>query len=107
MATTKATPINKNQKVHFNLDTYEREGDVAEPFVAVIGGKAVTMNDPVDLDWRELEKIDDPDTFAELVIPDSEREAFLDAKMKAWQLNGLMDAYMAHFGLGGRGNAPA
>ena len=99
---TKATPT-----VHFNLDTYEREGKVAEPFVAVIGGKPITMNDPVDLDWRDLEKIDDPDTFAELVIPEDEQETFLGAKMKAWQLNGLMDAYMTHFGLGSRGNARA
>lgn len=103
---TAATPIRKD-KVHFNLDTYEKEGGEKEPFTAFINGRTIVMTDPTDLSWQELEDLDDPDRFAELVMTKEDGEFFLKEPLKAWQLNGLMDGYMTHYGLGSRGNGRA
>ena len=95
------------EKVHFNTDTYESERGDVEPFAAVIGGKRIVMTDPTDLPWQVLEDIDDPESFAELVIPEADREHFLTFPLSAKKLNGLMTAYQKHYGLGSQGNAGA
>lgn len=108
-ATSKPRPIRsapsaKAGPVHFNVDTFERE-EVAETFAAVIGGKRIEMIDPQEMDWREVQGIDDPETFADLAVPAADKDTFLKAKMSVAAVNALMDAYMAHYGLGSAGNA--
>jgi hypothetical protein len=90
--------------VHFNVDTYENENPV-EIFAAVIGKKRIEMVDPQDMDWQEVGGIDDPESFADLAVPEEHRQHFLDTKMTVREVNALMDAYMQHYGLGDRGNA--
>ena len=92
--------------VHFSLDTYERE-KVYEPFAADLGGRRIVMTDPQELEWLDLATLESPAEFIDLCMGDEDREYLLSLKLKSWQLNGLMDAYMSHYGIGDRGKGRA
>ena len=102
MAVAKATLI-KAEHVHFNIDTFEREGGSKEIFAAVVAGKRIQMTDPVELDWQDLNNLDSPDEFLAYCFSEEDRKYFMAQKIEAWRLNGLMDAYMKHYGLGDKG----
>lgn len=93
--------------IDLNLDTYEREGGPTKPFSAVVNGRKITMHDPQNVPWQKLVDLDNPDDFAELVIAEEDREAFLDEPLEAWKMNLLMERFRQHYGLGDPGNAGA
>lgn len=92
--------------VQFSLDTFERE-KTYELFAADLGGKRIVMTDPAELEWQDLAELDDPVEFIELCMSDEDREYLLSLRLKAWQLEGLMAAYMTHYGVGSRGKGVA
>ena len=105
--TTKPRPIAADLKVDLNLDTYERESGPAKPFVAVVGGKAISFTDPQEIPWQDLMGLDDPEDFARLCVAEGDREHFLDTPLPTWKMNLLMDGFKAHYGLGSPGNVDA
>lgn len=82
----------------FDLDAEERD-DVKEPFVANIGGRAITMTDPEDIDWQDLLDIENPVAFLRFCVSDDDRDHIFEQSMPGWKLGRLMDAYMKHYGV--------
>jgi hypothetical protein len=92
--------------VQFSLDTFERE-KTYELFAADLGGQRIVMTDPAELEWQDLAELDDPVEFIDLCMSDEDKEYLLSLRLKAWQLEGLMSAYMTHYGIGNRGKGIA
>jgi hypothetical protein len=108
-ATRKTTPAPKrpdNGTVHFSLDTFERE-KTYEPFAADLGGRRVVMTDPQELEWVDLAELESPAEFIDLCMAEEDKTHLLSLGLTSWQMNGLMDAYMAHYGIGNRGKGRA
>lgn len=91
-----------NNTIHLDLDTAERPADqVHEPFTFNWKGRAITLSDPAEIDWRELLEIESPVGFLRYTATQEDRE-FLrsDAgKMEGWRIGVLMEGYYKHFGL--------
>ena len=99
----------KPAAVSLNLDTLEREG-AAKPFVVVIDGRPVQFLDAEEIDWRELIALmTNPTSFFDVAIEKkADRDHVAKARIPAWKLRKLVDAYMAHHGLElAKGEAPA
>lgn len=107
MAVARKTITPAAERVHFNLDTFEREGGAKEVFAAVIAERRIEMVDPVELDWQDLNDLDTPDEFLRFCFTPEDKEFFMAQKITAWRLNGLMEAYMKHYGLGDKGKGRA
>jgi hypothetical protein len=87
-------------KVALNLDTATREGDIPDPFVAVVGGKALTFGDPLDCDWQLLRaayRTGDDYAFLTLVLDEADYEHFLGLTYPAWKMQQLMRKYREHY----------
>lgn len=99
-------------KVTLNLDTLEREG-APEPFAIAHGGRRYELQDPHDVDYRELLESQqlaaagNPARAIELVVREEDREAFFANPMPSWKLEKLFRAYNEHFGLPSPGEALA
>lgn len=97
----------ENQKIAFNLATAERE-KTYEPFVVALpDGETVTLNDPRDLDWKDLVSIENPPDFFRLCLSEDDKAKFRKAPIPGWALNQLMEAFQIHYGLGNAGNGVA
>lgn len=83
-------------KVHLNLDTTERDEEF-EPFVVSVNGKALTLNDPAEMDYQQLIECETPLQWLKYTMTQEDRDHLAVAKLKAWRLGKLMDGYMAHF----------
>lgn len=103
---SKPTRPSSTGKVHFSLETLERE-KVYELFAADLGERRIEMIDPQELEFEALAEIDNPIEFLELCMTPEDRKYVYSLKLKAWQMNALMDAYMRHYGLGDRGKGNA
>jgi hypothetical protein len=91
-----------------DLDALEREGAVAEPFTFQHDGKTYSMLDPQAIDWQALlSGLRNPALFVRFAIPISDQKDFFGAKVPAWKMNKLMEAYTSHFNLPDLGNASA
>lgn len=108
-ARTKQHASDTPSPVSLNLDTLEREGDVPEPFVVVLGGERFVFRDIQDEDWQQVADIDEnnPQEALRLLLGD-DYEKFAAHKMKLWKLSRLLDEWRTHIsGVGpgeGRGS---
>jgi hypothetical protein len=97
----------KPAPVGLNLDTLEREG-APEPFAVVLGGQRMLMSDAQDVEWQTLMlAMQDPHAFFRLVVPRDAQQEFFAARLPAWKMRALMDAYTKHYGLTDPGNPAA
>lgn len=104
--TTGPRPVD-SAKVHLNLDTYEGERGVEEPFAFVIEGRRIVLLNPRDVAWQDLAELDDPYALAEICMTEEDGNFFIEQRMPARKLEALMQAFQKHYGLGSRGNARA
>lgn len=84
------------KKIAANLDESTRE-DTPEKLYIVIGGQAVGFNDPVEFDYRVLDKVDDPDTFAKHCVDEESRTHFKKQRIPVWKFKELSTLYMEHY----------
>lgn len=86
--------------VALNLDTLEREGGAAEPFVFVHDGKRRIFTDPYELDWQELATaITDPRILFRLALSEQDADDLLGAKIPAWKIDVLATKYLEYYGI--------
>lgn len=91
-------------KVDFNLDTYEREGEIPEPFSMVVAGRRITLADPHEMPWQDLADIDDPFEVVDKFMTPADAKFFLEQRIEAFKLQGFMRAFQTHYGIGTPGN---
>lgn len=92
------------KRANFNLDAIEDERSEADLFVATVGGRDIAFIDPKDVDWIDLANLgEDPLEFIELCVEDDDdRDYLLTYRMPARKADKLVEAFMRHYGLGGR-----
>lgn len=84
------------KKIAANLDESTRE-DAPEKLYMVIGAQAVGFNDPVNFDYRVLDKISDPEAFAKHCVDDDSRQHFKKQQIPMWKFKELSSLYMDHY----------
>lgn len=84
------------KKIAANLDESTRS-DTPEQLFIVIGGQAVGFNDPVEFDFRVLDKISDPEAFTKHCVADESRSHFRQQKLPVWKFKELSTLYMEHY----------
>lgn len=91
--TTKKTVV-------LDLDAEVRpEADVKAPFAFTLKGREIKMEDPANLDWRELALVEEPGDLMRVVISAPDREYLAEQDFEAWRFNVLMEAYYNHYDL--------
>lgn len=91
-----ADNVTPMKKVNLDLDSMARD-DRPEPFVTKIDGELVEFNDPIELDYRVLDNITNPDTFARYCVSDDSRAHFKKQGLPVWKFRELSKAYMEHY----------
>lgn len=87
----------------FNLDEVERPAeDIKPPFVFAFKGRELRMEDPAELDWRDLLLMDDPTQFIKLALAKDDRKWLYDQGFESWRFGKLIEAYSNHFDLEGQ-----
>lgn len=91
-----------------DLDALEREGTPG-PFVVKLDGRPWTLADPQELDWKQLDRLGtvSAETDLRLLLGKEQFEEFRKISMPGWKFEKLMEAWRAHYGLGGPGEADA
>lgn len=101
----------KRKITGLNLDTLKREGGPAEPYVTVLGGRPLTINDPLQVEWQEMTGIDPRNAIASLrvLMSDEDFEHFKSTPMPGWMLVALLRDVEAYYGVTpqDQGNGPA
>lgn len=111
MTTRSTSREDETTTVAFDFDALEREGDNPEPFCVRIGGAEYTLQDPQELDYRDLmatfraANSGDPELAIASLLDDEQREGFLDNTIPNWKLEKFFQAYLKHFGLNMPGKA--
>jgi hypothetical protein len=86
--------------VILDLDAETRdEKDVKPPFVVTVGGKAVTLEDPSNIDWRDLAAVEIPADLLRVAMSVEDRDHLRKQAMPAWKFNRFMEAYYTHYDL--------
>lgn len=87
-------PVN----VDFDLDAYERPADeIIPPFVVRLGGRVIEMQNPDDIDWKDLLDITDPVNFLRHSVTKEERNHIFSLNIPGHKLNAMMERYQEHF----------
>lgn len=92
--------------VTLDLDNVDRE-QVYQPFVVTVEGRTITMNDPSNIDWKDLLDIEEPAQFLRYAVSEEDRAHLRQAKIPGWKFKLLMESYTRHYGLDIRGNGTA
>lgn len=93
-------PNGDKPSVDFNFDTWEAEG-APKPFGVIIGGKRYEAVNPMDLDYREFEKVeDDPDATFRMLFPHDWEAILANKVIKAGALQDFNRKVLDHYGLG-------
>lgn len=87
----------RDKRVSLSLTSMAREDAPSTPFVVDINGELVEFNDPVELDYRVVDNITDPDTFARYCVAEDSRSFFRRQRLPLWQFRELMQAYTEHY----------
>lgn len=86
--------------ITLDLDAAQRpEEEIKPPFVVKVQGRSITMEDPAELDWRDLAVMDNPIEFLRLSLSTEDRKFLLSLNLPGWKFNQFMEAYYAHFDL--------
>lgn len=94
---TEQIPEPSRNLIATNLDTVERDS-VRPPFWFVIGGREITLADPANLDWQEVDGIDDEVAYLKLAMSDEDLGFFLTQKVPLWKMERLGRDYQTHYG---------
>ena len=84
--------------VILDLDVEERD-DAKEPFVAKVAGRNITLQDPSDIDWRDLAEIEIPADLLRVAMSREDRQHLQSTPMPSWKFNRLMESYYTHYDL--------
>ena len=96
------------ESVDLNHDTIEREQtEVKPPFAFAVDGHRFVLNDPADLDWKQLLEIDDPIAFFRYCMPQDQKDVFKSLNIPGWKLGKIIEGFQKHYGLGDKGNGAA
>lgn len=86
--------------VILDLDAETRDPkDVKPPFVAKIGDRNVTLQDPTEVDWRDLAAVEIPADLLRVAMSKADRNYLQGLALPAWKFNKLMEAYYTHYDL--------
>lgn len=86
------------REIDVDLDSLER--DKTYPvFVFALAGREIEFNDPANLDWQDLLKLEEESEFIELAMTADDSKFFLEQKVPAWKLRKLMKMYQEHYEL--------
>lgn len=86
--------------VILDLDIAERDPkDVKPPFVANVEGKKITLQDPTEIDWRDLAAVEIPADLLRVAMSREDRNYLQGLALPAWKFNRLMEAYYVHYDL--------
>lgn len=86
--------------VILDLDAEERpEKDVKPPFIVMVEGRKVTLEDPSDIDWRDLATVEIPADLLRVAMSSEDRQYLQGLAMPTWKFNRLMEAYYVHYDL--------
>lgn len=86
--------------VLFDLDALEKEAGRPEPFAFRHNGRDFTLNDPQDIDWRDLmTALSEPIGFVRYVMNSEDHKAFMAMTTPEWKMRALVQAYFAHWGI--------
>lgn len=100
--------MSDDTKPTLDLDALEREGAVAEKFTFTFGGRQYEMVDPQEIDWQDLlSGLRNPAMFIRFAMSAADQKEFFGARVPAWKMNRLMEAYQQHYGIPDLGNASA
>ena len=87
-------------RITLDLDAAARpDGEVKPPFVVVVKGREISMEDPAELDWRDLILLESPTEFLRLALSAEDRKFLLAQDLPGWKFNQLMEAYYSHYDL--------
>jgi hypothetical protein len=96
----------------FDLDALVNES-TKKPFTFKIDGKAFTLVDPMERDWKVIEELEEyaagnrlKPVFEILLLDRKQYDAFLKLTMPTWKLIELLGAWQRHFGVS-LGGSPA
>lgn len=105
-----STPV----KIQLNLDTLDREQVVGVPskrpdlFTVTFGGKQISFEDPAELPWDIIARMDEtPTRFFRTTITDEDQLKHFQlhsSKLVGWKLRALMEAYRDYYGIDEQGN---
>ena len=86
--------------VVLDLDIEERDAkDVKPPFIVNVGGKTITLQDPTEIDWRELATVEIPADLLRVAMSKEDRTHLQNLALPGWKFNRLMEAYYNHYDL--------
>ena len=86
--------------VILDLDVETRpEKDVKPPFVVNVEGKKVTLQDPSEIDWRDLAAVEIPADLLRVAMTRDDRQYLTSLALPGWKFNRLMEAYYLHYDL--------
>jgi hypothetical protein len=89
----------------FDLDTLDKKSvlpDVTDiPFEFKLDGHVYTMQDPRDVDWKNvLDGLGNPILFMRLALDDpQEADRFIQVKLPGWKLSALFENWQRHYGV--------
>jgi hypothetical protein len=86
--------------VILDLDTVERPAsEVKPPFVVNVGERKIKMEDPSEIDWRDLATVEIPADLLRVAMSNDDRVYLTGQALPAWKFNRLMEAYYTHYDL--------
>lgn len=86
--------------VHLDLDAIERPAEERrEPYAFNLKGRVITLNDPQDMDWREVVLLDNPVKLFRLCLNEEDRVFFFEQELDSWRLGELVKSFNAHYGV--------
>lgn len=86
--------------VILDLDVETRDPkDVKPPFVVNVEGKKLTLQDPTEIDWRDLAAVEIPADLLRVAMSREDRNYLQGLALPAWKFNRLMEAYYLHYDL--------
>lgn len=83
-------------KVHFDLDTVERD-ETFEPFAVTIKGRRIVISDPADIDYQDLLTVQQPLEFFKFTMSQEDRDYLREQHFPGWRLGKLFEAYLDHY----------
>lgn len=103
-----AAPVEPEEEFEgFDLDALQKKDVLPnvtdKPFKFKLDGTWFMMNDPRDVDWKDvLDGINNPIQFMRLAMDDeAEADRFIGIKLAGWKLSALFDNWQEHYGVDG------
>ena len=86
--------------VILDLDVEERNPqDVKPPFIVKVGDKTITLQDPTEIDWRDLASVEIPQDLLRVAMSKEDRNHLQSLALPGWKFNRLMESYYTHYDL--------